>query len=121
MTETFTFDNLIAGSQKKIVQVPGTVAVGQTFVRGSIAGLLTSTGKWQAIDADNSADCDDVGIAVEALDTGAGETNTTFYVEGEFNENAVTFPGYGDGAADWAAILLDHGIYLRAAVTVAGV
>jgi hypothetical protein len=119
-TETFAYDNLIGGSQKPIVQRPGTVALGQTFARGGLAGLLASTGKWQACDFTDVANFSDFGIAVEAIDTTTGELPTTFYVEGEFNQNHVTI-GYGDDYDDWRDTLAGHGIYLRDSVTTAGV
>jgi hypothetical protein len=118
--ETFEPDNLIAGSQKPIVQRPGTVALGQSFSRGQIVARVTATGKWQIADEDATANYDDVGIAVEAVDTMTGEVNSTFYVEGEFNENAVLF-SYADAADDWREKLAGHGIYLRKAVTTEGV
>lgn len=120
MPETFSFDNLIAGSQKAIVQRPAVVAIGQSWSRGQLVGKLTATGKWQTIDFDALASFDDVGIAVEAMDTTTGESRSTVYVEGEFSENAVII-GYGDDADDWRETLADHGIYLRKAVSTAGV
>jgi hypothetical protein len=65
--------------------------MGEAFSRGALLGRLTATGKWQVIDEDNVATCNDFGIAVEAVDSTAGEVNTTVYVEGEFNENGVIF------------------------------
>ena len=120
MSETFEYDNLIAGSQKPIVQRPGTVAAGQSWSRGTLVGLLTASGKWQLVDYDAKASFVDFGIAVEAMDTTEGEGATTIYVEGEFNENAVLI-GYSDDADDWRNTLADHGIYLRAALTTEGV
>jgi hypothetical protein len=121
MSESFEFDNLIAGSQKAIVQTPGTVRISESFSRGQLLGKLTATGKWQVLDFDAIANFNDYGIAVEAVDTTDGsEDKTTVYVEGEFNENEVLF-GYNDTADDWRAKLADHGIYLRKAVTTEGV
>jgi hypothetical protein len=120
MSETFSYENLIAGCQKDIVQRPATIRMGEAFSRGALLGRLTATGKWQVIDEDNVATCNDFGIAVEAVDTTAGEVNTTVYVEGEFNENAVIF-AYSDTADDWRELLTPHGIYLRKAVNTAGV
>lgn len=122
MPETYTYDNLIGGSQKAIVQVPGTVAINQVWSRGYLVGLKTSTGHWQTCDFTDVSDFDDFGIAVEAIDTSAtgATTLTTIYVEGEFNRNHVTI-GYGDDYADWELTLRDHGIYLRAAVNTSGV
>jgi hypothetical protein len=117
----FEHENLIAGSQKAIVQRPGTARVYESFSRGQIIGLLTSTLKWQIIDIGGIAGCSDFGIAVEAVDTTDGtERNFSVYVEGEFNENAVLY-SYSDTADDWRETLAGHGIYLRAALTTEGV
>jgi hypothetical protein len=120
MPETFEHDNLIAGSQKAIVQRPGTARLGQSWSRGQLVGKLTAAQKWQIIDFQALASFDEVGIAIEALDTTQGEKNTSIYVEGEFNENEVLFT-YGDVASDWRETLAGYGIYLRKAVTTEGV
>jgi hypothetical protein len=119
-TETFAYDNLIAGSQKPIVQRPGTARLGQSWSRGELIGQLTATLKWQTVDFGAYASFSDVGIAVEAVDSTEGEVNTTIYVEGEFNENEVII-GYSDDADDWRETLAGHGIYLREALTTEGV
>lgn len=118
--ETFEPDNLIAGSQKPIVNDKATVALSQTWSRGQVVAKVTATGKWQIADEDATANYDDVGIAVEAVDTFGGEKNTSVYVEGEFNENEVLVQ-YGDTTDDWRAKLAGHGIYLRDAMTTEGV
>jgi hypothetical protein len=120
MSESFSYENLVAGSQKRIVQRPGTVRMGEVFSRGALIGQLTATKKWQVIDEDGIATCSEFGIAVEAVDSSAGEVNTTIYVEGEFNENHVIF-AYGDTADDWREILAPKGIYLRDSISTAGV
>jgi hypothetical protein len=120
MSETFAFDNLIGGSQKAIVQRPGDVAIGQSWSRGQLVGKLTATHKWQTVDFDAVSDFEDIGIAVEAVDSTEGETKSTFYVEGEFNEEHVTI-GYSDDADDWRETLAGHGIYLRTSISTAGV
>ncbi len=121
MSETFSYENLIAGCQKDFVQRPSTVRVYEAFSRGALLGRLTATGKWQTVDEDNVASFNDFGIAVEAVDTTDGtERNTTIFVEGEFNEHAVIF-AYSDTADDWRELLTPHGIYLRKSLTTAGV
>ncbi len=120
MSETFSFENLIAGSQVAIVNRSGVVRMGESFSRGTLLGRLTATGKWQVIDEDGIATCNDFGIAVEAVDSTAGEVNTTIYVEGEFNETSVVY-SYGDTADDWREILTPHDIYLRTSISVAGI
>lgn len=119
---THTFDNLIGGSQKPIVQRAGTVAINQVLSRGELVGKLTSTGYWQECDFTDVANYDDFGLMVEAIDTSetGATTKTTIYVEGEFNESAITFD-YGDDADDWRETLAGHGIYLRKSVGTDGV
>lgn len=120
MSTTFTFENLMGGSQKAAVQVPGTIAIGQAFSRGTLLGKLTATHKWQSVDYDAKANFEDFGISVEAVDTTEGELPSTIFTEGEFNQNSVVI-GYGDDYDDWKQTLIDHGIYLRDSVTTGGV
>jgi hypothetical protein len=120
MSETFEYDNLIAGSQKAIVQRPASVAPYQSWSRGQVVARVTATGKWQVADEDATANYDDVGIAVEAVDSTDGSAiNTTVYVEGEFNENELIVQ-YGDAVGDWREKLAGHGIYIRSARTTEG-
>lgn len=120
MSESTSYDNLIAGTQKNLVTLPGTVRVYESFSRGALLGRLTSTGKWQVIDEDGASGCNLFGIASEAVDTTAGaEVVTDIYVEGEFNANGVIF-AYSDTVADWKTTLEAHNIYLRDSVDVSG-
>jgi len=120
MSEILEYDNLFGGSQKKPVQSPAVVAIGQSWSRGTLVGLLTGTLKWQTCDFDAVSNFSDFGIAAEAVDSTEGETKTTVFVEGEFNQENVLI-GYGDDADDWRLKLADHGIYLRRVVTTEGV
>jgi hypothetical protein len=121
MSESFSYDNLLAGCQKDIVNRPATIRISESFSRGALLGRLTATGKWQVLDEDSVAGFDDFGIAVEAVDTMDGtERNTTVYVEGEFNENHVIIGTYSDTADDWRELLTPHGIYLRKSVNTSG-
>lgn len=119
MSESLTYDNLIAGSQKRLVTRPATIRMGEAFSRGALLGRLTATGKWQVIDEDNASSCNEFGIATEAIDSTAGEVLTDVFVEGEFSENGVIF-SYSDTADDWRETLVAHEIYLRKTVSVAG-
>lgn len=115
-TFNYSYDNLFAGSQKRPVNLEATVALGQTWSRGYLVGMLTATKKWQLVDFDAKSSFSDFGIAAEAVDTTEGETKTTVFVEGQFNETAVVI-AYGDDADDWRTTLADHGIYLLANVS----
>jgi len=120
MSESFSYENLIAGCQKDFVQRPATARVYESFARGQLVGKLTATHKWQTIKFSAVGSFEEVGIAVEAVDTTDGtERNFSVYVEGEFNEDHVTF-NYGDTASDWRETLAGYGIYLRAPVATDG-
>jgi hypothetical protein len=120
MSESTSYDNLIAGTQKNLVTEPGTVRVYESFSRGALLGRLTATGKWQVCDEDAAANFNQFGIASEAIDTTAGtEALTDIYVEGEFSENGVIF-AYSDTADDWRVTLEAHNIYLRKTISVLG-
>jgi len=120
MSETLTYDNLIAGGQKKIVQTPATARVYESFSRGQILGRLTATGKWQVIDIAAIAACNLFGIAAEAVDTADGtERNFSVYTEGEFNDESVVY-SYSDTVSDWKATLEAQGIYLRNPLNTSG-
>ncbi len=117
---SMVFDNLIAGSQKKLVTRPGTVAAGEVFSRGQVLGRRTTTAKFEELDEGAVASYDIIAIATEDIDATGGDVDTDVFTEGEFSENAVIF-AYGDTAADWREILFGHGIYLRSTVSTAGV
>jgi len=119
MSESMTYENLIAGTQKDLVTRPATIRMGEAFSRGTLLGRLTATGKWQVIDEDGVATCNDFGIAAEAVDATAGDVVSVVFVEGEFSESAVIL-SYSDTADDWRELLTPHGIYLRKTVSVLG-
>lgn len=120
MSETTSYDNLIAGTQKPLVTEPGTVKAGESFSRGALLGRVTATDQWQVTDKADAGSCNQFAIAAEAVDTTAGATAlTSLYVEGEFAESAVIF-GYSDTANDWRDTLEAQGIYLRKTISVAG-
>jgi len=119
MSESTTYDNLIAGTQKRLVTEPGTVRMGESFSRGTLLGRLTATDKWQVIDEDNASGCNQFGIASEAIDSTAAEVLTSIFVEGEFSANAVIF-SYSDVLADWQDTLEKQGIYLRKTISTLG-
>ena len=120
MPETYSYDNLLAGCQKDVVQRPAEFRVYESLVRGQICGRLTATGLWQKLAFASLASFSEIGITVEAVDTTDGtQRKTTVYVEGEFNEDHVTFD-YGNTASDWRETLAGYGIYLRAPVATDG-
>ena len=121
-TDSLNYDNLIAGDQKKLVTIPGTVEVGESFSRGALLGLLTSTGLWKEAEYSEKSSYSDVGIATEDIDTTSGVQGVTdIFVEGEFANGGITL-FYGDTLTEWQTYLEgQHSIYLRATISSAGV
>ncbi len=125
------YDNLIAGTQRGLVTLPGTVAVGESFSRGTLLGRLTSgpnVGLWRPVDDGENSALDQYGIATEAVDTTGsnGLKVTDIYVEGEFSRAAVIL-AYSSVIAEFlppttaGKAIEDQGIYLRATISTAGV
>lgn len=120
MSESTSYDNLIAGTQQPLVTEPATVRVYESFSRGALLGRLTATEKWQVCDEGDKANFSAFGIATEAIDTTAGtEAVTEVFVRGEFSQNAVIL-SYGDTVADWNDTLEAQGIFLRKTISVLG-
>lgn len=117
---TFGFNNLFGGSEKDRVHEPGTMIVGELLPIGAVVAKVTSTGKWKEARLADLADYARLGLTSSVVDSTAGEINASFYVEGEFNQNGVTFY-YGSTADDWRDVLENHGIYLRKSISPAGV
>jgi hypothetical protein len=120
MSDSTSYDNLIAGTQKSLVTRPATIASGTaTFARGALLARVTATGKWTLAVHANLANYDDLGVATEDVDATAADVLTDAFVEGEFAEAKVAYQG-ADTANTWREDLTPHGIYLRKTVSVAG-
>jgi hypothetical protein len=120
MSESTSYDNLFAGTQKPPVTEPATIRIYESFARGTLLGRLTATDKWQTLDEDSTSSFNKFGIATEAVDTTDGvEKLTEVFVEGEFSEGNVIF-AYSDTASDWRDKLDAVGIYLRKTISVLG-
>lgn len=120
MSESTSYDNLIAGTQKALVTRPATIASGTAaFSRGALLARVTATGKWTVAVHANLATYDDLGVATEDIDASAADVVTDAFVEGEFAETHVAYQG-ADTADTWREDLTPHGIYLRKTISVAG-
>lgn len=120
MSESFEYENLIAGSQQPLVNVSATIAEGCDISRGQLLGKVTATGKLEPVDGTaNDGREDPYAIAAEDVDATDGDKLTTVYVKGEFNERAVLY-SYGDDADDWRDACEAIGIYLRPSVATTG-
>ena len=110
-------DNLIAGNKPPAKAVPITLTDGEVVVRGSVLGRVTATGKYllslnAAVDGSQTARA----IAAVAASPSGADAEILAYVEGEFNQDRLTF-GTGQTAANTKDDLMDVNIYLVDPVT----
>lgn len=117
MSETFSYDNLIAGCAPIVTDIV-TIDNGADLVRGTVLGKISASGKYVICDSDGTDDGRRTPIAILAEDAAAAsdEVNATIYLCGEFNESACTF-STGDTADTHRNALRDCGIYLKSTIT----
>lgn len=94
MPETYTPDNLFAGSAAPKVMDKMTILAGQNLMRGAVLGRITATGKAKLVDS-ASADGSEKPWAVlaENVDATAAEKEAAVFLTGEFKEAALVFGG----------------------------
>jgi len=121
-SQTYTPDNLIAGTTQTVTDVV-TIATSAALKRGAVLGKITDGGKYvlsATLESDGSTavtDGSEVPYAILAQDcdaTDADITNVAVYIKGEFNENVLSF-GNGHDASSVKAPLRDAGIYIKSA------
>jgi hypothetical protein len=122
-TETYTPDNLIAGTTQTVTDVV-TIAAGAELTRGAVLGKITDGGKFTlcaALEDDGTTAVSDGSEAATAIlaqdcDATAGDvTNVAVYVKGEFNANVLNF-GNGHDVSTTKDALRDVGIYIKSAL-----
>lgn len=116
-TETYDPDNLIAGNKPPAKAVPITLTDGEVVVRGSVLGRITATGKY-LVSLNAAVDGSQVARAISAVAASPSGADATIlaYVEGEFNQDKLTF-GTGQTIANTKDDLLDKNIYIVDPVT----
>ena len=115
-TETFTPDNLIAGTTQ-LVTDSVTIASSIALSRGAVLGIDTASGKY-LLSANAAADGTEVATAIlaEDVDASGGDVlNAVIYIKGEFNENELSF-GTASTVATTKADLRKVGIFIKSAV-----
>lgn len=116
--ETFIPDQLIAGSHPLVTDTV-TVLAGQVFPRGGVLGRITASGKYVvALGAAVDGSQNPVGVAVDNVDSTAGDVTAGVYLAGEFNGAALTL-GAGITLAAAAAALRPLSIYIKGSVSAA--
>ncbi|WP_121614784.1 head decoration protein [Virgibacillus halodenitrificans] len=103
----FNYDNLFAGDFDIVTD---TVTAGADLTRGTVVGIVTTGGAAVPVDS-AAADGSQNAYAVVADDAKTGE-DTTVYLTGEFNSNALTFGGT-DTASDHKQALRALSIFLK--------
>ncbi len=111
-TETYDFDNLIAGAYPPENQVE-TIASGETVVRGSVLGRVTASGKLK-VSASAANDGSQVPKFIAAYDLGAltADTEAEVFKAGCFRVSALTL-GAGHTAASVRAAFDGSPIILK--------
>ena len=113
---TSTPDNLIIGANEtKLKGV--TILSGQTLSRGSVIGIITTSGKGKLCD-DASTDGSEVAkyILADDIDSTSGDMVAQCYQAGEFNRAALVFGG-DDTVADHEDELRKYGIFLKDSIS----
>ena len=110
-------DNLLAGDTPKPKTVSAILTKGEVVVRGHVLGRVTADGKL-LICLNAATDGSEVprAIAAEAMDATDPEKKMLVFVEGEFNQDRLTF-GAGTTIANSLVPLQDVNIHLVDPVT----
>lgn len=116
MAETYTPDSLFAGDYP-VVGESVTILSGQTLVRGSVLGKITSGGKF-ILSLSGASDGSETpeAILLEDCDASGGDAVAPVALTGEFNEDALTI-GTAHTAASIKQGLRDKGIFLKSPVS----
>lgn len=109
---TFTPDDLLISGP--VVTESVVVPTGQTILRGTVMGKITSGGKLiKSLSGASDGSQTPYGIAVEAITT-SGDVTTLVYTSGVFNSNALDL-GASHTLASIKAALRDKGIFFEPA------
>lgn len=115
--QTFVPDQLIAGPKQLVTR--NVTITGGPFVRGTVLGKITASGKYTAaLSASSDGSQTPTAILADYADGSAGDVVAGVYLEGEFNVNAVTL-GTGITATAAQDALRPLGIHLKSSVTAA--
>lgn len=111
--DNFNHDHLFAGGIQPVVTDALTLKSGQSYVRGTVIGLVTATGEATIVNS-TATDGSQTSYAIlaEDVDATAAAKSAAVYLTGEFNENALTFGGT-DTADTHRVALRKIGIFLK--------
>lgn len=112
--ETYSPDNLIAGSSPAIATEPGTLVTGQNLVRGTVVGRITVGAK--LTECDNAAADGSqvpVGIMVHDINATAADKACQIYKAGNFRSSEMTWHASFDLAEEKLAAFDGTAIVIR--------
>lgn len=109
----FTYDNLFAGGVQPVVTDSITVKAGQAYLRGSVVAK-DADGKAVLVDSAAATDVlkKPFGILTDDIDATTADQETTVYLSGEFNQEALLFGG-SDTVKTHKVALRNIGIILK--------
>lgn len=110
--ETFTYDNLLAGSFPAVTGTE-TLVSGQNLSKGAALGKITASGKMKSLDSTNNDGSENpYAILAEDKDASGGDKTVLVYYTGVFNSGSVTFGG-SDTASTHFSAFRDKCIFLK--------
>lgn len=115
--QTFVPDQLIAGPKQVVTR--NVTITGGPFVRGTVLGKITASGKYTiALSASSDGSQTPTAVLADNADGSAGDVIAGAILEAELNVNAVTL-GAGITAAAATDALRPLGIHLKSSVSAA--
>jgi len=113
---SFSYDNLIVTGTFPIITDSLTLLTGTNYVRGTVLGVVTATGKAVKVDS-TKADGSQVPYAILTQDTDATAADilAPVYLTGEFNGAALIFGGT-DTKDTHKASLRKIGIFVKTVI-----
>lgn len=89
-SETYVYDQLVAGNSNLLAAIKITLAAGENLARGAVLGKVTANGEYKlsASGAGDGSETPDV-ILAEDTDASAAAATTIAYIRGDFNEAAL--------------------------------
>ncbi|AIF51250.1 head decoration protein [Pelosinus sp. UFO1] len=115
-TTSMTYDNLIVAGTFPIVTDALTTASGNSYKRGTVLGVITTSGKAVKVDS-SKTDGSETAYAILSQDVDATSADTVapVYLTGEFNSDALIFGGT-DTQATHKSALRKIGIFIKKVV-----
>ena len=114
--DTFIPDQLIAGPLQLVTETV-TIAKGAAYVRGTVLGLVESSGEYTlCVKSASDGSQNPSAILVDNVDATDGEVQAGVYLMGEFNINRITADSTWQPTA-LRAEMRKYSLFLKDAIT----